>query len=58
MALYIEHRISKTFNDLRRIITPDNRYDLVSLNADSESKTKPNGCKTKSDFNKRKIVPE
>ena len=34
------------------------RDDFVSLNTQSESKTKPNGWKTESDFVKRKIVPE
>ena len=52
MNLHREHRT------YRNGLLHQTRYDFVSRNTQSESKTKPNGCKTQSDFAKRKIVPE
>ena len=57
MTLHKEHRTPRTFQCLRQIVTPNKRF-FVSLNTQSESKTKPNRWKTQSDFVKHQIVPE
>ena len=57
MTLRKDHRTPRTFNCLNGLLHQI-RDDFVSLNTQSESKIKPNGWKTQSDFVKRKIVPE
>ena len=58
MTLYKEHRTPRTFNCLKRIVTPNKRCFCITQNSVRIQKPKPNGWKTQSDFVKRKMVLE